>query len=433
MLDLTPEPILPIRVVSDPDFNRYSIDRDFLLWLALLSDSKTLHDLPAEAYGWTDGQMMLAMLLLGILGKDSISDLAALDADRDLCRLIREMEPEILGMSEAGLASRFRGKRRRIFPTAKTAQHWLMRFQGTAEEPDSARKLQVFEKATSHLASFLIRMRDLKELTLDLDAPVIGPSGRSHRPIMVFCPKLEMVLHSGLYGGDTPVSAHGQEILERVLSWLPPEITRMRVHFDGDVFEKKLADFCNDPESRPKALRRFGVIGFAVEVRQDAGLREALTKIPKARWSPVSDSDPGFECACLSHASTRDAGRDRSRPSCHIGTRRALPRELGIGLDELPATDGNPAYRCQVYLTNMTSPEVPGEKEKSMMSPSEVVRFAHEQSGDDRKSRTAVLQDMVDEEARQPGQPGANSGWWQLAILAVNINAIWQTCVFKTD
>ena len=57
------------------------------------------------AQGWRDGQMMLTVLLLNVIGHERVSDVDALEADRSLCRLVRDYEPEILGGVPAVLAA----------------------------------------------------------------------------------------------------------------------------------------------------------------------------------------------------------------------------------------------------------------------------------------------------------------------------------------
>lgn len=89
---------------------------------------RTLPVQVAGAQGWSDGQMMLAVLLLNVIGHERVSDVDALEADRSLCRLVRDYEPELLGVMSALLAARFRGGRGRTFPSANAVHDWLRRF-----------------------------------------------------------------------------------------------------------------------------------------------------------------------------------------------------------------------------------------------------------------------------------------------------------------
>ena len=55
--------------------------------------------------------MMRTLLLLNIVGDTRVSDVAALEADLSLCRLVRDYEEAILGTPAPELARRFRGGR----------------------------------------------------------------------------------------------------------------------------------------------------------------------------------------------------------------------------------------------------------------------------------------------------------------------------------
>ena len=91
-----------------------------------------LRELPVQvagARGGTDGQMIPTLLLLNIVGDIRVSDVEVLEADRTLCRLVRDYEEAILGVSAPALAHRFRGGRDRTFPSSRSVLDWLARFQ----------------------------------------------------------------------------------------------------------------------------------------------------------------------------------------------------------------------------------------------------------------------------------------------------------------
>lgn len=120
-----------VAIDGDPNLTHISDHGGLVLWLELLRRTHVLHDLPvrvAGAQGWTDGQMMLTLLLLNIAGDTRVSDVAALESDLSLCRLVRDYEEAILGLPAPELARRFRGGRDRTFPSARSVLDWLARF-----------------------------------------------------------------------------------------------------------------------------------------------------------------------------------------------------------------------------------------------------------------------------------------------------------------
>lgn len=450
-----------VAIDGDPNLTHISDHGGLVLWLELLRRTHVLHDLPvrvAGAQGWTDGQMLLTLLLLNIVGDSRVSDVAALESDLSLCRLVRDYEEAILGLPAPELARRFRGGRDRTFPSARSVRDWLARFQdaqagqarepGRAVVPEPAKELRVIEAVTGRLRDRLIEILQLTELTLDLDATVLAsgkrealhtyrnatgavPRERGYQPLSAFCPELGMVLGTEFRDGNVPAGVRNLEMLQRVLSDLPPAIERVWVRLDGAGYQKKLVRFFNDPASRPEALRRFGVIGFVVSEDLSEKMKESLARTPEGWWGPLPGSQ--LQCADLDHVSDWNAGpKQAGQLLRHVGTRRALPGELGFGPDEGPARDGAPAWRYRAYLSNLPHPVEAGAGAGLAMSAAEVVRFAHERCGRGEEVH-AVLKDDLAGGMMPSGQFGINAAWWHLAVLSLNLNAVLRHCALGRD
>ena len=142
-------------------------------------------------------------------------------------------------------------------------------------------------------------------------------------------------------------------------------------------------------------------------------------------WAEESE----LECADLDYVSSWGARQDCSQLLRYIGTRRALPGELGVGADEWPASGKSPAYRGHAYLTNLAYPLAPHEGAGLAMTASEVVRFAHERCGHGEEVHAVLKQDLAG--GMMPsGKFGANAAGWLLAVLAANLNALLRHGVF---
>ena len=138
-----------VAIGGDPRLSRSSACGGVVLWLELLRRSGVFRNLAvrvAGAQGWSDGQMMLTMLLLNVIGHERVSDVDALEADRSLCRLVRDYEPDLLGAPPAALAARFRGGRGRTFPSANAVHDWLRRFHDAAAGAARVKGVAVREK-----------------------------------------------------------------------------------------------------------------------------------------------------------------------------------------------------------------------------------------------------------------------------------------------
>ena len=101
-----------------------------LPFLKILVDGKILHRLPGErlrSQGWLDGQMILSIMLLNLLGFDHVSDIDRLEDDRVLCRILGKIEPHLFGRRGRTLDGRHRGGRKRTFPSPRSIRDWLER------------------------------------------------------------------------------------------------------------------------------------------------------------------------------------------------------------------------------------------------------------------------------------------------------------------
>ena len=143
-----------------------------VLWLEMLRRTGTgvLRKLPwrvAGWQGWSDGQMLRAVLLLDVVGYERVSDMGELEKDRSRCRLVRDYEAELLGLPTASLAARLRGGRVRAFPPANAVHEWLARFhdeavgaervKGVAVVSEAAAELQLMEEVDRRLIELQVR------------------------------------------------------------------------------------------------------------------------------------------------------------------------------------------------------------------------------------------------------------------------------------
>jgi len=80
------------------------------------------------AQGWSEARMIVAVLVLNVAGFDRVSDIEHLEADAGLWAMPRGFGPKLLGMSRRAMARRFRGGRRRCFPSARSLRDRLDRF-----------------------------------------------------------------------------------------------------------------------------------------------------------------------------------------------------------------------------------------------------------------------------------------------------------------
>ena len=122
----------PIKLEVARDGTAATARGGLVLLFEVLAAKRILAGLPrtdaTPGRGWSDAQMILAVLVLNIAGFDRASDIEHLEADAGLCAMLGRFEPKLLGMSRRAIARRFRVGRERCFPSARSLRDWLDRF-----------------------------------------------------------------------------------------------------------------------------------------------------------------------------------------------------------------------------------------------------------------------------------------------------------------
>ncbi len=437
-----------------------------MLLLELLARGRILvglgHTKGGPSQGWTDGQMILAVMSLNVAGLDRAADINQLEADRGLRQLVRRFEPQLFGMPRRVLRARFRGGRDRCFPSARSIRDWLDRFhvegahdgereRGTAYLAPHTERHELFRKVNRRLMNFGPWKKIPKALTLDLDATIIAsgkrecwptyraatgevPGERGYQPLIAFCRELGMTPWLEFRDGNVPASLDNARALDETLAQLPAVVERVTLRTDGAGHQEAVIRACNNPARRSERTRRFRVVGLIAGATLSKALLEEVKRLPEDAWSPVAsgiepasgDEAGDLECAELPFVSNMDA---RSRPEDvirYVATRRPIPWNLGFGESERPAADGKPSYRFRAYLTNFPAPDaLPLERANGLevMEAGEVVRAAHERCGRGEQVHSALKSDLAG--GMMPsGRFGANAAWLWLAALTMNVMAL---------
>ena len=106
------------------------------LWRAAgLDEAVARHVAVSGAQGWSDRQMVSALVLLNLAGGDGLDDLDRLEADSGLCQLVRAAEAHGRSRRERRAETqRWRRQRSRALPSPDAAGRWLAGFHEAGEE-----------------------------------------------------------------------------------------------------------------------------------------------------------------------------------------------------------------------------------------------------------------------------------------------------------
>lgn len=100
-----------------------------------------------------------------------------------------------------------------------------------------------------------------------------------------------------------------------------------------------------------------------------------------------------------------------------VVTRRKLPGELGIGLNDIPATGGRPTHRVRCYFINIPAPDATAVElacSFEKRGAEEIVRLAFDRCGQGEPVHTMLKSDLT-AGILLSSRLGPNTAWFQAA------------------
>lgn len=145
--------------------------------------------------GYTDAQMLTALVLLNLAGGDCVDDLRVLEGDEGFCRVLRRVElqgmPGLKRPERRALERRWRKERRRAVPSPSAAFRYLAAFHDEEQEKLRQAGKAFIPSKNEPLRGLALVNRDLaarvqshspKSLaTLDLDATLVSTNKQEAR------------------------------------------------------------------------------------------------------------------------------------------------------------------------------------------------------------------------------------------------------------
>jgi hypothetical protein len=145
--------------------------------------------LQVKQRGWTDAQMVLALMLLNIAGGDCVEDLGKIRQDEGFCRVVRRVEQQGMKRRERReMERRWRKERWRSVPSPSAAFRYLSAFHdkdqgsnritGKAFIPVPNEHLRGLAKLNQGMAAFMQKRDPQRIATPDQDATVVSTAKR---------------------------------------------------------------------------------------------------------------------------------------------------------------------------------------------------------------------------------------------------------------
>lgn len=387
--------------------------------------------------GWTDEQVVLALMLLNLAGGESVSDLEVLEADEGFSRLLRRVEQHGLRRRERReMERRWRKQRRRSVPSSSAVFRYLSAFaaegylgkMGTAVIPAPGAPLMGLRRVNTDLLRYAQQCRPSATATMDMDATLTATHKRealfcyqgmrAYQPHNVWWAEQRQMVHTEFRDGNVPAGHEQLRVLREALEMLPGGVERVLMRSDSAGYQQELLEYCGEGSHE-----RFGVIEFAVSADVTEAFREAVRELEDEEWRPLHRHEKDALIATKQQWAEvcfvpSWAAKSKKQPEYRfLAIREPLEQPALPGMQtDLPFPveefDAQP-YKLFGVVTNR-----PGDGE-------EIIRWHRERCGKSEEAHAVMKQDLAG--GRLPsGSFGENAAWWQIMVLALNLNSLFK-------
>jgi hypothetical protein len=393
--------------------------------------------------GWTDAEMILSLLLLNLAGGDCISDIERLERDAGLRILLLRIATH--GMKRAARRAyekRWRKSKARALPSNAAIHRYLPQFHSPDEEVNRVQGEAFIPKPNAKIQALIGLNRPLIECiqqhapvscaTLDQDATLTETykrnalycyqSFKAYQPLNTYWAEHGIILHSEFRDGNVNAGYEQLRVLKDAMAQLPLSVTEVYLRSDSAGYQEELLRYCAEGNNP-----RFGVIQFAVAARVSGGIKSAAKILKSEDWHPIYQEQPDGttikthqewaeicfvpDWALKSEADYRYlAIREPMKPS---KSKQAI---ADLDLPFQTIQDRDITYKLFAMVTNR---RIDGNT---------LIQWHRKRCG---KSEHAH---SIQKEGLAGGQfPsnlfGVNAAWWQLMVLAFNLNRLMQVAV----
>lgn len=392
--------------------------------------------------GYTDGQMLTALVLLNLAGGDCVDDLRVLEGDEGFCRVLRRVElqgmPGMKRRERRARERRWRQERRRAVPSPSAAFRYLAAFHDEEQEnlrqdgkafiPSRNEPLRGLAQVNRDLVARVQSHSPESLATLDLDATLVSTQKKqslysykgfmAYQPLNVYWAEQELLLFTEFRDGNVPAGFEILRVLQEALELLPEGVKQVRLRSDTAAYQHDLLRYCE-----LKKNQRFGRLEFTVGCNVTSAFKQAVMEVEESAWRKLpGESEREWAEVCF----VPDAvGHSKKGPAWRYLATREVMRQAelpGLGLEPIlpfPTMTWNTRrYKVFGLVTNMSWP---GE---------ELIPWHYQRCGKSEAAHSVMKEDLAGGKLPS-GDFGENAAWWWIMILALNLNAAMKRLVLK--
>lgn len=388
--------------------------------------------------GWTDRQVIMALVLLNLAGGDCVDDVRVLEGDEGFGRVLRRAEFTRLKRKERRAEERqWRKKKKRAVPSPSVVFRYLDAFCNSEEEAKRGMGHAVIPAPNEHLVAmgwvnrdmmgFAQRKSPQQEATLDQDGTLIYTTRadamwsykgeRASQPLTTYWVEQDMVAHSEYRDGNVPAGFGNLRVLIETLEVLPEGVVKVYFRSDTAAYQQDLLQYCAEGKNE-----RFKVIEFAVGVDVTEEFKRAVVGVKDEDWHPLERVVDGQrlktdqEWAEVCFVPNWVACSRKDVEYRFLAVREPLRQQELPGIDAhqlpFPTLEMGPMrYKMTGVVTNRT---LPGD---------DLIRWYRERCGKCEEVHAVMKNDLAG--GHLPSYRfGVNAAWWAITVLAYNLNSL---------
>lgn len=390
--------------------------------------------------GWSDRQIIVALLLLNLAGGDSVNDIERLEGDEGFCRILKKAEQQGLTRKDRRDSQhRWRKGRTRALPSASVLFRYLENFHSPEQEqlreegkafiPAANEHLKALGRINKELAGFETVKKTEETATLDMDATLAETSKKqalysykgeqAYQPLNTYWYERGVILHTEFRDGNVPAGYEQLRVLETVLTCLPEGVKKVRLRSDTAGYQHTLLGYCDKEDNK-----RFGKIDFAIGCDVTQAFRKAVAEVQEEDWLPLyrevngKQQETGREWAEVCFVPNK-IGHSKNGPEYrYLATREELKQA------ELPGMDKrDDDYLFPVMQIQEQKYKVFGIVTNMDWAGDRLIPWLYERCGKSEEAHAAMKKDFAG--GRFPsGDFGENAAWWWIMVIAHNLNVL---------
>jgi Transposase DDE domain group 1 len=387
--------------------------------------------------GWTDVQMVIALVLLNLAGGEHVEDLSRLEGDEGFCRVLRRVEMAGLRRKvRRALERRWRKERKRAVPSPSAVFRYLAAFHDRQQEklrqagkafiPAPNAHLEGLVKVNQELVGWVQKQNPEKTATLDMDATLVETQKsealycyqhfKAYQPLNTYWAEQGLVLDSEFRDGNVPAGYQQLRVLEEALALLPEGVEQVRLRSDTAGYQQELLRYCARGENS-----RFDRIEFAISCDVTPEFKRAVAEVEEGEWKPLYREQNGEQ------VQTGQQWAEVCFVPNWIGHSKRGPEYRYLAIREplaqleLPGMEGQRELPFASLEMNRQNYKLLGVVTNMDWEGGRLIDWQHERCGKSEEAHKVMKEDLAGGQLPS-GDFGENAAWWWIMVLALNLN-----------